>query len=400
MAARPPSRPPARSKRKVLRTDAATLPADACLLYTGDFNLDGSTEAAYQTLTASGQGQGIDPLNNAPEDDTEVWDTAAYAPIATESSTALRYRDDIQFVSANVFNGTVLGRLQYLAGSYRTFGNNGTTAFGKSVNATTNTALANLQGPITAATALSALTTASDHLPVVADYTVSLSTPTAAVPVIESATNLAGQIGAALSYQITATNTPTGYTAAGLPDGVQLDPATGFIAGTPTATGTFAVTLGAVNAAGTGTATLTLTVASSALPVVLVAATVPETSAAGGAPGMFVLTRNGDVSSPLVVTLRFKGSAENGIDYFSHPLTKKDQGGQVIAKNHGRGDQPWRTARQRAGRQAGGAARGGIHGRHPGEGEGAHPLRRIIAGQAAAQAAGLTKVGMRVRGSP
>ena len=107
-----------------------------------------------------------------PQNDAETWDSAAYAPIATESATALHYRDDLQFISANVYAGSVSGGLRFLAGSYRVFGNNGTTAFEQSVNSPSNTALDNLEGSISKSTALSALTTASDHLPVVADYAV------------------------------------------------------------------------------------------------------------------------------------------------------------------------------------------------------------------------------------
>ena len=62
--------------------------------------------------------------------------------------------------------------IHYVSGSAHPFGNNGTTTVGKSVNQTSNTALNTLQGPITASSALSALTTGSDHLPVVADYLV------------------------------------------------------------------------------------------------------------------------------------------------------------------------------------------------------------------------------------
>ena len=162
---------------QMLRADSATLPAGAGVIYTGDFNLDGSFEAAYQTLTAAGVAQGVDPFNYNPQDNTETWDTALYTPILTESATSLHYRDDIQFISANVFNGTAGGGMAYVAGSYRTFGNNGTASFEGSVNSSSNTALNNLQGPISAATALSALTTASDHLPVVADYSINLAPP-------------------------------------------------------------------------------------------------------------------------------------------------------------------------------------------------------------------------------
>ena len=75
-------------------------------------------------------------------------------------------------MSAAVYNGTLTTGLHYVAGSFWPFGNNGSVAYGKSVGLSTNTALNGLVGAIPPATARTALTTASDHLPVVADYTV------------------------------------------------------------------------------------------------------------------------------------------------------------------------------------------------------------------------------------
>ena len=89
-------------------------------------------------------------------------------------------------------------------------------------------------------------------------------TITAAHPAITSATSGSGTVGTAFSYQITATNSPTSYSATGLPAGLSVNTATGVISGTPTAAGTSTVTLGATNSGGTGSATLTLTVAASA----------------------------------------------------------------------------------------------------------------------------------------
>ena len=61
--------------------------------------------------------------------------------------------------------------LHYVPGSCRAFANNGTTVFETSTNSSANTSLnTNFSGPITASSALSAITTASDHLPIVADY--------------------------------------------------------------------------------------------------------------------------------------------------------------------------------------------------------------------------------------
>ncbi len=89
-------------------------------------------------------------------------------------------------------------------------------------------------------------------------------TITPAVPIITSAATAGGTVGSSFTYQITANNNPTNYSAAGLPAGLNLNPATGLITGTPTEAGTFTVTLSAVNAGGTGTKTLTLTITGAA----------------------------------------------------------------------------------------------------------------------------------------
>src|SRR5207253_239799 len=83
-------------------------------------------------------------------------------------------------------------------------------------------------------------------------------------PVINSAQSASGTVGAAFSYSITASNSPTSFNAAGLPSGLSINTSSGVISGTPTAAGTSSVTLSATNAGGTGTATLALTVTSNA----------------------------------------------------------------------------------------------------------------------------------------
>ena len=165
----------ARAKEAALIVaDLKTLPANGGVLVVGDFNLDGSTEAAYQTLTAPGTYQLLDPLNPAL-DYTQTWNTAAYLSILSDATDSLDYRDDIQFMSAAVYRGTNPAGLRYVAGSEVAFGNNGSVALHKAVDAATNTALNGLQGPVTPAAARTALVNASDHLPVVADYTVDLT---------------------------------------------------------------------------------------------------------------------------------------------------------------------------------------------------------------------------------
>ena len=71
-------------------------------------------------------------------------------------------------------------------------------------------------------------------------------------PVITVGPTLNGQVGVAFSYQISATNVPTGYRGTGLPAGLFVDAASGLVFGTPTAAGTFTATVTATNAGGHG----------------------------------------------------------------------------------------------------------------------------------------------------
>jgi hypothetical protein len=98
--------------------------------------------------------------------------------------------------------------------------------------------------------------------------TLTLTITVVAVPVITSATTTNGMVGSAFSYQITATNSPTGYGATGLPGGLSVNATTGLISGTPTAAGVSTVTLSATNSGGTGTGTLTLTISANTAPLV------------------------------------------------------------------------------------------------------------------------------------
>jgi PKD repeat protein len=171
---------------KIIRNDAATnLPAGARVLYVGDYNVTTSGETSYQTILAAtspngvAQGQGFDPMN--PQGSNNInWGTSttntAILAMETESATDLRYRDDLQLSTSNVFYG-VPGGLALVPGTYHVFGNNGTTPYNGSVGSGSDTALNNdlkTGSSISASTLYQDLTTASDHLPVVADYTLPL----------------------------------------------------------------------------------------------------------------------------------------------------------------------------------------------------------------------------------
>src|SRR5215212_3620975 len=74
-------------------------------------------------------------------------------------------------------------------------------------------------------------------------------------PVVTSGT-ATGTVNVAFSYQIVAVAPSqfpvTGYGATGLPAGLNVNTSTGLISGTPTAAGTYNVTISATNSKGTG----------------------------------------------------------------------------------------------------------------------------------------------------
>jgi hypothetical protein len=173
---------------QIIRTnEAIDLPATARVLYVGDYNVDDSGEAGCQTILSATapngvqQGQGIDPLNPTNNLNIDWSDDTADTNILimlTEHSYELEYRDDLQVMTTNVYYGTGSG-FKYIPGTYHAFGNNGTTAYYGSVNSGSDTALTNLMASaaISAAQLFLDLTNASDHLPVVADYTVPIPAP-------------------------------------------------------------------------------------------------------------------------------------------------------------------------------------------------------------------------------
>jgi len=81
-----------------------------------------------------------------------------------------------------------------------------------------------------------------------------------ASPFITSTLTAIGTLGVPFTYTTTAGNAPTGYGAGGLPNGLAIDPLTGIIAGTPGATGAFAVVLYGTNNFGLGSNTLSLSI--------------------------------------------------------------------------------------------------------------------------------------------
>ncbi|HSV14351.1 MAG TPA: hypothetical protein VLI90_08835 [Tepidisphaeraceae bacterium] len=163
-----------------IRADADALGPNVPILYTGDHNIfQDSAEPSYQKLLSTGNGQAHDAMN--PTQDFVA--DAAHVNILTVGPTAVQFRDDLQLTSGTVWNqsGTYTQNSLRLAnggnGAAIVFGNGSSPTvpaggtgqpFQGSINYAGNHTLDDL--PNTSAV-LTALTKASDHLPVVADYT-------------------------------------------------------------------------------------------------------------------------------------------------------------------------------------------------------------------------------------
>jgi endonuclease/exonuclease/phosphatase family metal-dependent hydrolase len=153
-----------RDRRQVeaqsLRGNADALGDGTHIIYAGDFNVQSSGEMSFQTLRADGPGQAIDPINASGTPASPVtWnDNSAFRGIHTQDPDGpMDDRFDFQLVSNELLDSE---GMSYITGSYRAFGNNGTHTLNSNI----------ATGTGAASNVLTALRTASDHLPVVADY--------------------------------------------------------------------------------------------------------------------------------------------------------------------------------------------------------------------------------------
>lgn len=137
-----------------LRSELNTLGTTENFMVIGDLNIDSSSEGSYSTLTGNGSGQVFDPIN-APG----TWHNSnSFKGIHTQNPAGpMDDRFDFQLLNDDAM---ATGGLAFIPGSYRAFGNNGSHNLDQAITT----------GNGASSVVLSALADASDHLPVVVDY--------------------------------------------------------------------------------------------------------------------------------------------------------------------------------------------------------------------------------------
>jgi PKD repeat protein len=239
----------------IIRTNSATLPSNARVLYVGDFNVSTSSEVSYQNIVGSTLVgiQGIDPFNTNGTTGIN-WANGSQLAVKTESATDLHYRDDFQVVSSNVFAGAA-GGLALVSGTYHTFGNNGTTPYQGSVNSGNTSLNSDLTTNVTGISATQLyqyLTTASDHLPVVADYTIPV--PSSAPVASFTGSPVSGVAPLAVTFTDTSSGSITNWSW-NFGDGGTTNLATNTVLYTYSTAGVYSVTETVSGSGGSGTNT-------------------------------------------------------------------------------------------------------------------------------------------------
>ncbi len=280
-------------------TTPATLNLGTNMSGTTTVNIgDSRVEPYLLTVTGTSNNSTLLPSGSIVASGTGTQRTITVTPAANQSGTATVYAsvsDGVNTATSN-FQLTVTGSASPVitsgssaagnvggAFSYQITASNSPTSYnaaGLPAGLSVNTSTGVISGAPTT-TGTSGVTISASNAVGTGSATLTIAVSPQLPPVITSASSATGYIVGAFSYQITASNSPTGYNAAGLPGGLSVSTSTGLISGTPTATGTSGVTISASNVAGTGSAALTIEV--SATPVQpVIASGLSATGTVGG----------------------------------------------------------------------------------------------------------------------
>lgn len=150
---------------QAIRTNSDALGEGAHAIYAGDYNIQSSSQAMYQHLLSAGPGQAFDPIglpgswsSNSNFTSIHTQSPANSLQFSGQTLGGVDDRFDFQLMTGEMLDN---GGVSYIPGTYRAFGNNGTHGCcGNSI----------ADGTGASPAVLDALTKASDHLPVVADY--------------------------------------------------------------------------------------------------------------------------------------------------------------------------------------------------------------------------------------
>ena len=164
--------------------NAAELPAGSKIIYAGDYNIYSNGEPAYEELVAPGPVAGIDPYGNGSWSGSSNGYKHTQSPRASAGGGliggSLDDRFDFHVHTASLADG--MG-VDYMPGTLRPLGNDG-NHYDEAINAGTNTYF---PGDTARSNALAdALHDASDHIPVMADYTESAVVGAAMSPTFDT----------------------------------------------------------------------------------------------------------------------------------------------------------------------------------------------------------------------
>ncbi len=174
-----------------IRANSDALGDGAHVIYAGDFNIYRSSEPMWATLTGAGNGQAFDPVNQVGN-----WhDNSSFKAWHTQNPAGSGFvgggmddRFDWQMITGELQDNE---GMSIIPGSYHAFGNNGTHAINSHINT----------GSGASSSVLNALGSASDHLPVVAQYQVPAKMEVVYAPVPSRV-----MIGAAFNASVTVSN--------------------------------------------------------------------------------------------------------------------------------------------------------------------------------------------------